>query len=46
MLCFYLKESRCDEISSVVKTECTWVVHEEVNKTVDDDVAWTCGRVV
>ena len=45
MLCFYLKESCCDEISSVVKSECTWVVHEEVNKTVDDDVAWTVMNI-
>jgi len=35
----------CDEILSVVKTECASVVHEEVNKTIDDDVAWMCGRV-
>jgi len=46
MLYFYLKESHHDEILSVVKTEYAWVVHEEVNETVDDDVAWMCGRVI
>ena len=46
MLHFYSKESHHNEISSIVKTECAWVVHEEVNETVNDDVAWTYGRVV
>jgi len=39
MLCFYSKESYHNKISFVVKTECAWVVHEEVNKTVDDNIA-------
>ena len=46
MLHFYSKELRCDRTSSVVKTECLWIVHEKVNKAVDDDIAWSCGGVI
>ena len=45
MLCFYSKESYRNEILSVIKTECAWVVHKEVNETIDDVVVQTCGRV-
>jgi len=46
MLHFYLEESRCDNISTIVKAECARVVHKEVDKAVYDDIAWTCGWVI
>ena len=46
MLCFYSGESRRDDISTIVKTECTRVVCKEVDKAVYDDIAWTCGWVI
>jgi len=39
VLCFYSGESRRDDISTIVKTECTRVVRKEVNKAVYDDIA-------
>ena len=41
MLCFYSGESRHDDISTIVKTECARVVRKEVDKAVYDDIAWT-----
>ena len=32
--------------SAIVKTEGGWVVVEEMNKTVDNNVVWPGGRVV
>lgn len=46
MLCFYSKGSHHSGASSIVKTECTRVVCEEVDKTIDDDVAWPCRGVM
>jgi len=46
MLRFYSGESRCDDISTIVKTECARVVRKEVDKAVYDDIAWACGWVV
>jgi len=46
MLCFHSKESRHNRTLSIVKAECTRVVHEEVKKTIDDDVAQPCGGVM
>ena len=46
MLCFYSGESRRDEISTIVETKCTRVVHQKVNETVYDDVAWPSGRIM
>jgi len=46
VLRFYSGESRCDNISTIVKTECTRVVRKEVDKAVYDDIAWMCGWVV
>ena len=46
MLRFYSEESCCDDISTIVKTECARVVCKEVDKAVYDDIAWTCGWVI
>ena len=46
MLCFYLGESRCDNISTIVKTECARVVCKKVDKAVYDDITWMCGWVI
>jgi len=46
MLCFYSKESYHDRTLSIVETECPRVICKEVNKTIDDDVAWLRGGVV
>ena len=46
MLCFYSGESRRDDISTIVKTECARVVCQKVDKAVYDDIAWMCGWVV
>ena len=37
---------RCDGTLAIIKAKCTRVVHEEVNKAVDDGVAWLSRRVV
>jgi len=41
-----LKESHRDRTLSIVKAECTRVVYEEVDKTIDDDVVQPCGGVM
>jgi len=46
VLRFYSGKSHRDDISTIVKTECTRVVYQEVDKAVYDDIAWTCGWVV
>ena len=46
MLRFYSEESCHDDISTIVKAECTRVVRKEVDKAVYDDIAWTCGWVI
>jgi len=46
MLRFHSKELRRDRTLSIVKAECTRVVREEVDKTIDDDVARPCGGVM
>ena len=46
MLCLYLGELRCNDISTIVQTECARVVRKEVDKAVSDDIAWMCGWVV
>jgi len=46
VLYFYSGESCCDDISTIVKTKCARVVHQEVDKAVYDDIAWMCGWVV
>jgi len=43
MLCFYLGESHCNNISTIIKTECARVVCKKVDKAVYDDIAWMCG---
>jgi len=43
MLHFYLRESCHNDISTIVKTECTKVVRKEVDKAVYDDIAWSYG---
>ena len=45
-LCFYSEESCHDRTLAIIKAECTRVVHEEVDKAVDDDVAWLSGGVM
>ena len=46
MLCFYSGESHCNDISTIIKTECARVVCKKVDKAVYDDIAWTCGQVI
>jgi len=45
-LCFYSEESCHDGTLAIIKAECTRVVHEEVDKAVDDDVARLSGGVM
>jgi len=46
MLHFYSKESHYNRTLFVVKAEHTWVVCKEVDKTIDDNVAWPHGEVM
>jgi len=46
VLCFYSKKSRCDRALSIVKAKHARVVHKEVYKAINDDVAWPHGGVV
>jgi len=45
-LCFYSEESCHDGTLAIIKAECTRVVHKEVDKAVDDDVAQSSGGVI
>ena len=31
---------------TIVKTEGCMVIHQEVDKAVNDDVTWSCGEVI
>jgi len=46
MLCFYSGESCRDEALTIVKAKCTWIVSEEVNEAVNDNVAWSSGGIM
>jgi len=41
-----LGELRCNGTLSIVKAKCFRVICKEVDKAIDDDVAWTHGGVV
>ena len=39
-------ELHCNGSLSIVKTKGSRVIHKEMDEAVDDDVAWSCGRVI
>jgi len=39
-------ESRCNGTLSIIKAKCTWIICKEVNKAVNDNVAWLSGGIM
>ena len=39
-------ESCCDGTLSIIKAKCTWIICEEMNKTVNNNVAWLSGGIM
>jgi len=39
-------EPHCNGFLSIVKIKDSQIVHEEVDKAIDDGVAWSCWRVI
>jgi len=46
MLCFYSGELCRNEALTIVKAKYTWIVSEEVNEAVNDDVAWSSREIM
>ena len=39
-------ESCCDGTLSIIKAKCTWIICEEMNKTVNNNVAWLSRGII
>jgi len=39
-------ESRRDGTLSIIKAKCAQIIHEKMNKAVDDNVAWSSGGIM